>query len=974
MPHIPFIETQFPLARLSAESYKERKAGSGQTLTGLGKWWGRKPLILVRASLLGLLMPASDDPEKDRQIYYKILTMDEDGLWRRKTKTLGASEIAQRLGPQEYDGLIETKGGTASWVRGVAKADKERLERIAFARLPYEEKLAYCCRPEEIDGPSPEAWKDINTHLGTSAQSLSELFEQLSQKAFGHTARVGDCFCGGGSVPFEAARLGLEAYGSDLNPVAVLLTWGAINLIGGGRDVQEEVRRAQEAVWQKVDEQITAWGIEHDDQGNRADVYLYCVEARCPATGLWVPLAPSWVISEKYRVVAVLRRNDARQGYDIDIISGARDEQMRKAKQGTVKDSELIDPEDPSRRYSIASLRGDRRGPNGETIYGLRLWENEDLVPRPDDVFQERLYCVRWVTPQGERVYKAVTEEDLARERKVLELLKERFAEWQEKGYIPSKKIPEGGDKTEEPRRTRGWTYWHHLFNPRQLLVHGLLMEGMDGKAKKNKVGFLCQLSFLLDNNSRLCGWNPHFSKGPGSSNHTFLNQALNTMYVFAIKTQIGYSDPFLFQNASYIIYNTNSKIEIHPLDARDVTYTADLWITDPPYADAVNYHELADFFLAWYEKHLPRLFPDWYVDSRAALAVRGADEDFKKSMVEIYANLARHMPDDGLQLVMFTHQDSGVWADLGMILWAAGLMVTAAWTIGTETSSGLKQGNYVQGTVCLVLRKRLEHRRAWIDELYPKVEDEVKRQLDAMQAIDDTLQPQFGDTDYQLAAYAAALRVLTSYDSIEGRDITHELFRTRAKNEASEFERIIDRAVSIATIYRIPRGISSFTWRNLEAIERLYLAGLELERHGELRQGAYQELARGFGVAEYKFMLGDAGANQARFKTPSELKRLYLSASQNSNDKGTGAFAASLLRHLLFAIHEAVRTENPREGLNYLKAERLDYWSRREDLINLLDYLAAARNLSALTYWEKDAESAGLLAGLVRNDYVGSR
>ena len=39
-----FIETQFPIARLSAESYKERKANNGQTLTGLGKWWGRKPL------------------------------------------------------------------------------------------------------------------------------------------------------------------------------------------------------------------------------------------------------------------------------------------------------------------------------------------------------------------------------------------------------------------------------------------------------------------------------------------------------------------------------------------------------------------------------------------------------------------------------------------------------------------------------------------------------------------------------------------------------------------------------------------------------------------------------------------------------------------------------------------------------------------------------------------------------------------
>ncbi|MHB0854349.1 MAG: anti-phage-associated DUF1156 domain-containing protein [Rectinema subterraneum] len=970
MPHIPFIEIQFPIARLSAESYKERKANLGQTLTGLGKWWGRKPLILVRASLLGLLMPASEDSEKDREIFYKILTMDEDGLWRRKNKTMSAADIAQKLEPREYDGLIEHKGGTASWVRGVAKADKERLERIAFARLPYEDKLAYCCRPEEIEGPSPEAWKDINTHLGTSAHSLPELFEQLSQKAFGHTARVGDCFCGGGSVPFEAARLGLEAYGSDLNPVAVLLTWGAINLIGGGREVQEEVRRAQEAVWQKVDEQITAWGIEHDGRGNRADAYLYCVEAKCPATGLWVPLAPSWVISEKYRVVAVLRRNDARQGYDIDIITGASDEQMRRAKQGTIKDSEMIDPEDPSRRYSIASLRGDRRGPNGETIYGLRLWENEDLVPRPDDIFQERLYCVRWVTPQGERVYKAVTEEDLARERKVLELLRERFAEWQEKGYIPSKKITPGYN-TEQPIRERGWTYWHHLFNPRQLLVHGILSNSIND-LHYDKIFLSTYLLFFLgslaNRDSRLVVWVSSY--GVDATSQVFSNQALNTNYNYGCR---GFDAYLSIMNLKFK-ERISCKQFIYPLDARDVSYTADLWITDPPYADAVNYHELADFFLAWYEKHLPRLFPDWYADSRAALAVRGADQDFKKSMVEIYANLARHMPDDGLQLVMFTHQDAGVWADLGMILWAAGLQVSAAWTIGTETSSGLKEGNYVQGTVCLVLRKRLTDRRVWLDELYPAVDDEVRHQLDSMQAIDDTLQPQFGDTDYQLAAYAAALRVLTGYASIEDMDIRYELFRARTKNEVSEFEKIIDRAVSIATNYRIPHGLLSYTWRNLEPIERLYLSGLELERHGEARQGAYQELARGFGVAEYKFMLAETEANHARFRTPSELKRLYLSASQNSNDKGTGAFAASLLRHLLFAIHEAIRTENPREGLNYLKAERLDYWSRREDLINLLDYLAAARNLSALTYWRKDAESAGLLAGLIRNDYVGSR
>lgn len=50
---LSFIETQFPVSRLSKESYLERKSHVGQTLTSLGKWWGRKPLIMVRAVILG---------------------------------------------------------------------------------------------------------------------------------------------------------------------------------------------------------------------------------------------------------------------------------------------------------------------------------------------------------------------------------------------------------------------------------------------------------------------------------------------------------------------------------------------------------------------------------------------------------------------------------------------------------------------------------------------------------------------------------------------------------------------------------------------------------------------------------------------------------------------------------------------------------------------------------------------------------
>src|SRR5271166_1388105 len=88
-----FIEVQFPVGRLSAEAYKERKAGPGQTLTALGSYWkGRKPLILCRAVVLGCLLPATDNHAKDLNIFLKLMAMDDEGLARR-VKSLKASDI-----------------------------------------------------------------------------------------------------------------------------------------------------------------------------------------------------------------------------------------------------------------------------------------------------------------------------------------------------------------------------------------------------------------------------------------------------------------------------------------------------------------------------------------------------------------------------------------------------------------------------------------------------------------------------------------------------------------------------------------------------------------------------------------------------------------------------------------------------------------------------------------------------------------
>jgi adenine-specific DNA methylase len=725
---------------------------------------------------------------------------------------------------------------------------------------------------------------------------------------------------------------------------------------------------AQQTAFEAADKQITEWDIEHNDKDWRADAYLYCVEARCPTTGLMLPLAPSWIISEKYKVCAALKRNDARQGYDIEIVTNADKETMARAKKGTVQNSRMVCPE-TGETFSITSIRGDRRV-DGETIYGLRLWENDDLVPRIDDVFQERLYCVRWVETylgknrQGEPVekirrhYCSVNEDDLAGEERVLALLKERFADWQEKGFIPSRVIERGGDKTEEPIRTRGWTHWHHLFNPRQLLMHGILAS----KGINNSIFSLLDIGKLANSDSRLAIW--YSAAGKESISQTFSNQALNTLFTYGTRS-LSYSLSIWTESTRKLtstnIFSKNDKIT--PADARLLMDNVDLWLTDPPYADAINYHELTDFFLAWYEKHLPKAFPDWYTDTKKALAVRGSGEDFKRSMVDCYANLTNHMPDNGLQLVMFTHQDASVWADLAMILWAAGLRVTAAWTIATETSSGLKKGNYVQGTVLLVLRKRTDNEKAFLDELYPEIEDEVRHQLDQMLALDDREDPNFADTDYQLAAYAAALRVLTGYGEIEGHDIKHELFRQRQASEKSAFEQVIDRAVEIASDHLVPKGLEQRYWKVLSAAERLYLKGLELEKHMEARSGAYQELAKGFGVRDYTSLYHKARANAVRFKTGSEFKKTAL---------GSGEFGSTTLRNILFAIHETVRTDDARHGLNWLREEAPTYWEQRKQIVAMLNYLAALAHISHMTHWEKDADAAQRLSGAVENDHEG--
>lgn len=938
------IESVFPAQKVSFEAQEERTAVQSQTLTGLGSYWkGRKPLILVRAIVLGCLLPPTDDAEADLAIFEKLMAFDDEGLARRAlaANAYSATTLQEVIPISDPDRYFSGRG----WRRDVTDNEKLVLYRCALATLSsYEEKAGLGKRPEEVDQEWLYApvWTEVNrhyAHLGVSMQSFPELVEQFGILRYGHRPRVGDTFCGGGSIPFEAARLGCDAYASDLNPIACMLTWGGAEIIGAQRDRRADISEAQSALAKAVDEHITQLGIEHDTKGNRAKAYLWCLEARCPETGWMVPLSSSWIVSKTRNAIAHLRPDPKNRRFDIEIVSGASKAEMSAAERGTVQDGDMVYALDGRvYRTPIKTLRGDFRQADGVTGNRLRRWEKNEFKPRPDDVFQERLYAIQWITKatlnagRQETYFAAPNDDDLKREQRVEEIVANNLARWQEDGLVPDMAI-EAGDKTDEPIRTRGWTHWHHMFSPRQLLVAAVVHEKIRAMPTEVQPILCLSLAKMLDWSSKLCRYGTGAARE--SITQTFYNQAYNTNYFYGVRSFVTGKNYLFLTDASSGIAG---RLTVRNKEASDLQQAADFWITDPPYADAVNYHEIAEFFIAWLRKSPPNPFDNWVWDSRRALAVRGAGEDFRRGMVAAYKAMAEHMPDNGMQCVMFTHQDTGVWGDLIGIFWAAGLQVVAAWYIATETTSELKKGGYVQGTVILMLKKRAAGERTGFKQrLLPAVRQEVARQIESMMHLNDTVkehhgEPVFNDSDLQMAGYAAALKVLTAYTHIGGEDVTSFALRPRARGEVTVVDEIVQQAAETASSLLVPEGLSADTWAKLTGIERFMLRMLDMETTGSAKLDNYQNFAKAFHVEDYTRVMGDMRPNHAR------LKRLREYASRELTD--ATEVGATRLGRLIIALQQMLNETEPQIIVEQLRSEMAEFLEIRPLLVDVLAFI----------------------------------
>ena len=193
------IEVALPLDAINKAAAREKSIRHGHPST-LHLWWARRPLAAARAVIFAQMV---DDPSE----YVAVLLSDP----ARKRAALRA--LKKRRG--------ET-GDRRALTDMAASLERERLFRILEKLVLWESTTD----EEVLEQARTEIWQSWRRACAEHADHprAVALFDRHTLPAF-H-----DPFAGGGSLPLEAQRLGLEAHASDLNPVAVLINKATIEI------------------------------------------------------------------------------------------------------------------------------------------------------------------------------------------------------------------------------------------------------------------------------------------------------------------------------------------------------------------------------------------------------------------------------------------------------------------------------------------------------------------------------------------------------------------------------------------------------------------------------------------------------------------------------------------------------------------------------------------------------------------------
>ena len=742
MPDTRLIERWLPIAALGEESVRERRSMTALPPTYyLHVWWARRPLVASRAAVLASLLPADADREK----FLHVLGIHGDPVAAKK-RIATANRKGERLGAGAYE---------------------------------YPRAFGYT--PDNRD----KNW--------------------LTENSVNAAITVCDPTAGGGSVPFEAVRLGLETMANDLNPVAALIERATLEWPAKyGVAVNMIVKELGAELTIQVRQRLTGTFPDEPGDDTRPNGYLWARTITCPYCDGLVPLSPNWRLAPDGTGVKLKPHLGTGPGAMGRVCSFEVVESASEQSPGTVSRGDGTCPySDCGRVIDGDEIKAQAQaGHMGEQLFTVVYKQRVPRILKSGKRGKDR-----WV-----RGYRAPRPED-DNSAEIKARLEEKLPEWKAFDIVPTETIPDG-NKTTEPQRY-GMNIWRDLFSPRQLLCHGtsveVYREMLDadraaGKLTEVRQAAYAYLAFSLDKllnyNSRMSVWMPTREVVANTFNRHDFAFCWSHAEMAPLIVGLGY-DWAIKQTAKCIrelVALVRPKAD-GPVDDLFADYTAptisitckpgdsldhiqdgsiDAVVMDPPYYDNVMYAELSDFFYVWLKRTAGHVFPELFrghltdKDNEAVAnpakfqgqkgARALARRDYQERMASIFAECRRVLKHDGIMTLMFTHKATGAWDALTTGLMEAGFAITASWPINTEAEGSLHIRNKAsaKSTIFLVCRPRSENMQSeqglYWEDVEPRVAQVVRERVGEFQKAG------IAGVDLYLACFGPALEELSRH------------------------------------------------------------------------------------------------------------------------------------------------------------------------------------------------------------------
>lgn len=834
------IEVSIPLEAINAASAREKSIRHGHPST-LHLWWARRPLAACRAVLFAQLV---DDPSS----------------WPDRFPTEEAQDAERRRLHRVIEEMVPWEASNDERILNATRWEIARSVAWGLGEEP----------PAQGDGPA------IIDYLQTKAPP------------------VYDPFSGGGSIPLEAQRLGLRAYGSDLNPVAVLIGKALVeipprfaNQPPVNPEAQAKAANGQLRAWkgaQGLAEDVRYYGQWMRDEaerrighlypkatlpnGSQATViaWLWARTVRSPdpaAKGAMVPLVSNFMLSTKNGKkawVEVIRDKSAPDGWRFEVHKGSlSSEQESQFKKGTKTGRGEF-----SCLLTGAVIDGDYlRAQGKEGGLGLRLMAmmaeaKGGKIPLSPTEHHESvaLASIPSFTPEGEMFEGALG----------FRVQNYGFVRWSELFTL---------------RQQAGLAAFSEILHNLEAKIKADIGDDHNGDYAKAIQTYLSfAISRLADLNCTGSTWLPDLT----AIAHIFTRHAISMTWDFAECNPV--DDKWLGQcewiakvieelpalGAASVVQRAAQTDDYHRADF--------LFSSDPPYYDNIGYADLSDFFYIWLRLGLKNIWPHLFRTLQTPKSLElvatparhggrtGAESFFLDGMKSTFEIVGKRI-DHSTPFALFyafkqtSTESEGLsstgWSTFLQAITSSGFILDGTWPIRTERSVRTRGigSNALASSVVLVCRKRTAEAETITRADFIRA---LKREMPA--AIDAIRKAGIGPVDMQQSVIGPGMGVFSRHAKVledDDRVMTVKTALALINRVWEEIENELDQAFDTATQVALawfatygfePRAsgeLITLTTAKNTADRALFASGVFEDLHGKARLTPRDALPKGW-------------------------------------------------------------------------------------------------------------------------------